>query len=128
MMGASGSFRYTGPTSETIRRQVEEARQKEKERLITEVNELLKRRLSRYNDRDPEMVKAKLNQIASRIKNVADLETILFGGSVAKQTAVQGLSDVDALVVLKDESLAAQEPHVVLDNFFDVLRKRLPRS
>jgi hypothetical protein len=58
---------------------------------------------------------------------VIDLESILFGGSVAKQTAIQGLSDVDALAIMNDKVLEKKEPCNVLDYLIVTIRKRLPR-
>jgi hypothetical protein len=127
MGGGGGGSRYTGPTSEHIKRKIEEARQREKKRLIGEVNELLKKRLVNYNDRDIERINKRLDQILNKLGDAVELETILFGGSVAKQTAIQGLSDVDALAIMNDDALAKNEPQKVLDLFVDTIRKKLPR-
>ena len=51
---------------------------------------------------------------------------MLFGGSVQKHTFVDGLSDVDVLVVLNDSSLADSSPAEVLAYFHDRICQRLP--
>jgi hypothetical protein len=53
---------------------------------------------------------------------------MIFGGSVGKHTYVDGLSDVDALVCLKDQDLAALTPAEVLSRFADAVRQRLPNT
>jgi hypothetical protein len=53
-----------------------------------------------------------------------DLEPI-FGGSVRKHTYVDGISDVDSLVILKDAALQAKTPDAVLDYFEKRLRQQL---
>ncbi len=49
-----------------------------------------------------------------------------FGGSVRKHTFVDGLSDVDTLLILRDPSLKSRTPQDVLDHFELKLRKELP--
>ena len=123
-MSGGGGSRYTRPTSEHIRRKIEEAREKEKEQLIGEVNEFLKKRLAKYDARDVEGIKKRLEQIIAKLGNSLELDTILFGGSVAKQTAIQGLSDIDALAIMNDEALAKNEPQKVLDLFIGICTKK----
>jgi hypothetical protein len=56
------------------------------------------------------------------------IEAILLGGSVAKHTDVDGISDVDALAILDRKDLAGQDPHAVLDSFYNMLDVNLPRN
>jgi hypothetical protein len=49
----------------------------------------------------------------------------MFGGSVAKRTYVDGISDVDALVVVNESELAALDPESVCDYFITRLGDRL---
>jgi hypothetical protein len=49
----------------------------------------------------------------------------MFGGSVRKHTFVDGISDVDALLVLRDPSLKTKSPEKVLDHFERKVRKEM---
>lgn len=61
------------------------------------------------------------------IEKEIDGETsILFGGSVKKHTYVDGLSDVDILVVVNESSLADRSPPAVLRYFEERIKARLP--
>ena len=52
----------------------------------------------------------------------------LFGGSVAKHTYVDGLSDVDSLIILNETSLEKKTPHDALLLMEHALQKRLDAS
>src|ERR1700683_906642 len=68
-----------------------------------QVNDELAQRLAAINSRDVEKVRDYLDGAVEALKDqIEDVERMLFGGSVAKSTYVEGLSDVDALVVLRD--------------------------
>lgn len=53
---------------------------------------------------------------------------MMFGGSVKKHTAVDGLSDVDTLVVVNKSSLADSSPAEILDYLRQRLSERLPST
>ncbi len=127
-MGGGGGARYTGPTSEEILKKVDQAREKEKERLNGQVNELLEDLLTRFNDRNTEKVSERLDHINELLGEAAELDSLLLGGSVAKHTAVNGLSDVDALVILDRQSVSGDSPESLIDTFHDLLWDKLPRS
>lgn len=127
-MGGGGGARYTGPTSEQVLKKVEQAREKEKERLNGQVNELLDDLLTRFNDRDREKISERLDDISELLGEAAELDALLLGGSVAKHTAVNGLSDVDALVILDRQKASGDSPESLIDTFHDLLWDKLPRS
>lgn len=126
-MGGSGG-RSSGPTSDSVLERINKAREKERERLDGQVNDLVKELLARYNDRDTEKVAERLDDVRERLDEVAELDSILFGGSVAKHTAVNGLSDVDALVVLDRDRIGADTPQELINSFYRLLNRSLPRS
>ena len=80
----------------------------------TTVNEYLASILSEFNDRDVEGTQEVLENVKalldSEIEGTVDT---LFGGSVAKNTYLEGISDVDALVLLDNTELADEEPNEV---------------
>jgi hypothetical protein len=49
----------------------------------------------------------------------------LFGGSVAKHTYVDGMSDVDSLLLIDDSELDGKSPAVVLNKLTRILRRKL---
>ena len=53
---------------------------------------------------------------------------IMFGGSVSKNTYVNGLSDVDVLLVVNQSSLANRPPRDVLNYASDAIIRRLPMN
>lgn len=48
-----------------------------------------------------------------------------FGGSVAKHTYVDGLSDIDSLMIINDSELRNKAPHEALDKVTDTLNESL---
>lgn len=126
-MGGTGG-RYSGPASNDVLERINRAQEKERERLDGQVNDLITELLARYNNRDTEEVSERLNQIRERLGEIAELDAILFGGSVAKHTAVNGLSDVDALVILDRERIGVDSPGDLLDSFHRLLDRSLPRD
>jgi hypothetical protein len=94
-----------------------------------EVNSLLQAALKEFNDRDVEATQQHLSVlkevIESEIENSVDL---LFGGSIRKNTFINGLSDVDTLVLLNNTSLEKSSPQEVLDYFAQRIQQRLPNT
>src|SRR5258707_11460410 len=77
----------------------------EQERSEADINLYLQQLLAKLTDRDPEKTKTYLDEIVSVLHDYQEVDRLLFGGSVAKHTYVDGLSDVDALVVLNRDDL-----------------------
>ena len=48
----------------------------------------------------------------------------MFGGSVAKRTYVDGLSDINFLVIINETDLGDKSRQVVLDHMEKMLRRR----
>ena len=122
-MGGSGNsgFRSANDIDE-LRAQV---RQKlEQQELLADLNHFLAERLATFNDRDVESTRERLEQIEAALSELGhEVEKLLFGGSVAKHTDVNGLSDVDALVFLPSSEGAT--PADVLNSFAQALHRRL---
>ncbi len=95
--------------------------------LLADVNEVLGRELTEINHRDTEQIGRYLDDVLNALgDDLEDVRRLLYGGSVAKHTYVDGLSDVDALVVLK--AAPEESPADVRDAFAETLRDRLPRD
>ncbi|MBD2770978.1 CBASS oligonucleotide cyclase [Iningainema tapete] len=95
----------------------------------SEVNSLLQSVLKDFNDRDAEATQRHLDilkkAIESEIENSVDL---LFGGSIRKNTFINGLSDADTLVLVNNTSLEKKSPQEVLDYFAQRIQQRLPNT
>ena len=94
-----------------------------------EINGCLRDLLREYNGRDTQAISRHLQVLRDSLE-IRDDDVIrtLFGGSVSKHTAVNGLSDVDVLVILNDSSLSGQPPAAVIRQMADRIRQRLPQT
>jgi hypothetical protein len=93
----------------------------------TELSTLMAVLLGTFNGRDVELVRERLGDVESALKDVLEGSfDQMFGGSVAKHTYVDGLSDVDALVIINDSDLAEHTPERVLQKMDRILRQNLP--
>lgn len=126
-MGGSGGGGFGEFSPTQIRAWIDQARDNtttiEHE---TSINASLADLLVQYNDRDVELVRDRLEEIREALEDT--LETTIdlrFGGSVAKHTYVDGLSDVDALGVLRDQELSSLSAGEVLDKFAEALGREL---
>jgi predicted nucleotidyltransferase len=128
MGGSGGGGGYYRPISEAISAKVEQARQEESVRLAGAVNEHLKEVLAQFNSRDAELANKRLDSIADHLGEHVDVEQILLGGSVAKRTDVEGLSDLDGLLVLDKARHSADSPRSLKDEVFTHLDAAIPRG
>jgi len=128
MGGSGGSRFFPGPVNverlkgkfrESEARTIDQAYESEVQRRLSEL-------LAEYNDRDEGKTNAYLERIKKLLEEDIDGSLDLrFGGSVQKHTYVDGLSDVDCLVFLKDPELSKMIPKEVLNYFQAKLRERL---
>jgi hypothetical protein len=118
-------FRDTTPEQlrDLIRAEEEKTTNQEFDR---KVSSALADLLANFNRRDTVAIQNALSEITRCLSAEieGDLEPML-GGSVRKHTYVDGISDIDSLVILNDESLQAKSPQEVLDYFEKRLRQQL---
>ncbi|MDO8473500.1 MAG: CBASS oligonucleotide cyclase, partial [Dehalococcoidia bacterium] len=101
----------------------------EESRIDAGVNSFLQQELTDINDRDSDKVNQYMEQIERALQDkIEAVDRLLFGGSVAKHTYVDGLSDIDSLVLLKDGSLPNKSPGDVRDEFREALHRQLPQG
>ena len=82
--------------------------------------------LGAYNSRDAVVANQRLDELKELLEEQIDGSfDQLFGGSVAKRTYVEGLSDVDSLIVIDDCDLADAPPRKVLATIDRILSRRL---
>lgn len=124
-MGGSGGSGWSKPYD--IAREVREVeKQTENEQFQTELSGLLTKLLARFNDRDVPLVRHRLDEILGVLEDVLDEKVEqVFGGSVAKHTYVDGLSDIDCLLVVNDTGLEQSGPRAALAAVEAVLNNRL---
>ena len=89
-----------------------------------ELNAFLSGALAAINSRDIDRINECLDDVEDHLTDELEQSfKFRFGGSVAKHTYVDGLSDVDTLLVLKDDP--NQSPLAILEHLTNVLRARL---
>ena len=93
------------------------------------INGCLRNLLRVYNARDTQAVSRHV-QVLRESLELRDDDVIhtLFGGSVSKHTAINGLSDVDVLVIINDSSLVGQSPAAAIQLMAQRIRQRLPQT
>jgi hypothetical protein len=83
--------------------------------------------LADYNSRDEPTARTRINDLKYALQSCMQGSfDHLFGGSVAKHTYVEGLSDVDSLIIISDSELEKAGPRQALEKLTQVLRDNLP--
>jgi hypothetical protein len=100
--GSGGGFFSKGSRPDELARRTREAEEQARDDTFeASVAGFLAAELAVYNDRDVSGTEAVLDALKRDLENeVEGTVDLLFGGSVAKHTYVDGLSDVDALVLM----------------------------
>ena len=125
----SGSGTGGGLTSHEIDLLRKEARERlEQSRKDAHINAYLQQLLNDYNSRDVEATNDHLDNIEEALGGETEFDRLLFGGSVSKQTHVEGLSDVDSLVVFEDARMLERPAAEAIDSLRSNLEQRLPRG
>jgi len=95
----------------------------------TEVNRIINDVLLSANDRPIDDIKRHLEVIIDALsKDIDNSIELLYAGSVAKHTYVNGLSDIDSLAIINNTELKNKSPKEVLDYFYFKLKERLPNT
>ncbi len=130
-MGGSGGGYFSSKVSpEELARRTRKAQEEARdEQFEIEVANLLASHLADYNDRDvagtQEVFDSVKKDLEGDIEGTVDL---LFGGSISKHTYVDGLSDVDALVLMDRTEMAAKQPSDLKRLLVDCIRARYGRD
>jgi hypothetical protein len=133
-MGGGGGSYYdfsSGKSAEEI--QSEKAREAGSEvegRMYRSVvNGFLGEVLARSNDRDADAQAERLERICSAVhRDIEGKVSILFGGSVQKNTYVKGFSDIDGLLLIDNTELQGKSPSEVIAFIKNRLEERYPNS
>jgi hypothetical protein len=129
-MGGSGSGTPFELDRDDAARRREEAERAARSGLVeAEVNALLNQTLIGINRRDTVEVARRLDEVETSLADrLEGVDRLLFGGSVAKQTYVEGISDIDSLVVLDHDRYGGLSPTEALEALQGALEDRLDRS
>lgn len=129
MMGGSGGG-YFRSDPEKIKKKLRDSEANtENTAYEAQVASLLSDLLANLNGRDYEATNLHLSEIKKAIEmDIDGTVDLLFGGSVAKHTYVDGLSDIDSLVILNDTELANKTPTAVKQYFAERLKERFPQT
>ena len=115
-MGGGGGGVFGGSyTPSKYKKIIQETREGTRDaQFETNVNDIINGRLAEYQ-RDPELTRERLDDLKDILEgeDIGTIETC-FGGSVMRHTYVDGLSDVDVLVLLNKTDLAEGSPHEAL--------------
>jgi hypothetical protein len=124
MGGGGGAGPFVGRSPEQLVRQVRETEDETAvKEFETELSGIITDLLASANSRDTDKVQERLDDVKRALEGPLEnsIDT-LFGGSVAKRTYVDGLSDVDSLLILDDSSLERALPSEALTKLADVIQ------
>lgn len=130
-MGGSGGGFNSDLNQREFRKKLEETTSvEEKQKYENEVAERFANVLGKYNSRDTEAINTHLQQIKAALgKDIeeGEIRTNL-GGSLSRRTHLNGISDVDVLVILNDTELSSLTPAELLEYFRKRLKERFPNT
>ena len=123
MSGSGGNFR-----PRTARQTQQRIQSMERETDFRDYEADVCRRLSDflrdYNQRDASVINERLSQITEILSDYLESSiTTRFGGSVSKHTYVDGISDVDCLLLLKPSQFSAESPQQLLQELEGIIRE-----
>ena len=126
-MAGSGGGVFSGRTPEEVSDLVRKAEAETSvEAFRADLSATLGQLLSGYNGRDRELTNERLEDIKGTLEGTIEgTFDQLFGGSVAKHTYVDGLSDIDALLLIDRTELSGATPARALDELTETLRNGL---
>lgn len=127
MGGSGGSIFRSGQSPQDLAKRIaqsqESATSAEFKSLLTNLHNGL---LTQFNDRDHEKVQQHLAELKEHLEEKTEgTIDIFFGGSVAKHTYVDGLSDVDCLLVLNDTGLSDADSKNAIEVITSHVRQKM---
>jgi hypothetical protein len=129
-MGGSGGSYLSGSDARKVIDQIRNSdEQTENAALNADVSAYIADLLTDYNDRNVDQIQQHLESIKKALeKEVEGTIDLLFAGSVSRHTYVDGLSDVDALVILDNCDLANESPEAAKNYIYQRLQERFPNT
>lgn len=128
-MGGGGGGSYSNWEPKSLAREVREDLDRSAEQFESHLSGVLSALLAGYNTRDEVLVRQRLNEAKGILQDEIDQSIDhLFGGSVAKHTYVDGLSDIDSLLILNGTKFEDLAPPKILEKMDARLRNGLGDS
>jgi len=129
-MGGTGGGFIKDKDIEDMQSKIRETEKKTTDEAFeVEVSVVIDTLLANYNNRDTNAIESHIDTIVKAIqKEIDGTCNIVFGGSYQKHTYVDGLSDIDSLVLLNNSELINKTPNEVLKYFSNMLKERFPES
>ena len=94
-----------------------------------DINGFLRDLLRDFNDRDTEAIRRHIRGLRVALEDdVEDVVRPTYGGSISRNTYVDGLSDIDVLMVINDSSLSGLSPKVALQKMSELIQRRMPNT
>ena len=130
MCGTSGGGIGTVPSAARLTNRLHQVvSDQERSEYKAQVNDFLAEVLREANVRDADATNRHLETVRQALQGLLeDSIELRFGGSVSKHTYVDGLSDVDLLVVLSRDTAVDSSPKDLIADFANALHERLPNS
>lgn len=127
MGGSGGSFpKYFDhqQVDDAVQRSIEDTKRADYE---GKISAMLSDLLVQANETDVEKINARLDEIKNILEKEIEGGPIRLNkeGSVKKHTYVNGLSDIDALVILNDTELADKNPKQVQKYFLNIIQEKI---
>jgi Second Messenger Oligonucleotide or Dinucleotide Synthetase domain len=127
MGGSGGKGFFSGRRPEDVSAELRKEEERTHDQLFdTKIAERLGGLLGDANRRDTKAIGAAIDEIKEALS--VDIDGTLdpiFGGSVRKHTYVDGISDIDTIVILRDPKLRSLSPQGVLEYFEQKAREAL---
>lgn len=129
-MGGSGGSYFSKDDADGVIKQMRRAEEQTyNAEFESKVNGVIGEILSEYNDRDRDQTKQYLESIKKALeKEIDGTVDLLFAGSVSRHTYVDGLSDIDSLVILDNCDLADGSPEKARSYIAQRLTERFPNT
>lgn len=129
-MGGTGGSYFSKQDAEGVIKQMRKAEEQTyNAEFESKVNGLISEILRDYNDRDTDQTKQHLESIKKALeKEIEGTVDLLFAGSVSRHTYVDGLSDIDSLVILDNCNLATESPEKAKNYIAQRLSERFPNT
>lgn len=130
MSGSGGGSTFKHKSPEELRDAVRKAEDNSSvKQFEVELAGTLSDLLGAYNSRDVPAVQRRLSDIRTALQDEMEgAFDSLFGGSVAKHTYVDGLSDIDSLILLNDSDLENHSPQRALAKMAAIVKDAIPAA
>jgi hypothetical protein len=128
-MGGSGSGYFSSNIKDLKNKIADTTKDIDRKEYDANVESLLLDLLSQYNSRNISAINTHIEEILKAVENKIEGHLdIKLGGSVSKYTFVDGISDIDILLILNDSELSNKSPEAIKNYLNKILKERFPKS